>query len=250
MRRITEEQRRYIIEHFATQGNPEIRKATGLSTNSILNVAKKAGVTRSGEFYRKAYGTKEIPDEKMDWLVKHFKDTDNYTLADELEISESSLHRLARRFGLKKSRAFMKMTQEEATAMARFSRERYGTGPKKGVYNENLQKGRAWQFKPGENNLMRNGAESERRRRIKCRRSHRETVLKEKMRFRLGLPQKTRLRVTRQPREKILARSYLKNRGYVLDERTSTAFWNETTRRSPRLESRENYPYRFEKTTH
>ena len=42
-----------------------------------------------------------LTDKQLDYLVRHFKDTDNEYLAIRLGISETVLHRFARRFGLK-----------------------------------------------------------------------------------------------------------------------------------------------------
>lgn len=242
---ITDEQRRYVEEHFASESNAELKAATGLSLPSIYRIANEAGVSRTRAFRHKLYGGLDIPDDKMDWFIKHFKDTENFVLADRLGISESSLHRLARKYGLKKSSSFMKRTQREAAAMSKFSHEKYGTGAQKGVYSDNLKKGEAYQFKPGMNNRMRNGAVNERHRIISSVMSRRETFRKEKARVKAGLPQLTKLHVSCEPKGKAQIRFYLKKCGYILDEKNSIAYWNEGTRRAVRLEARPDYMYSF-----
>lgn len=248
-KKITDAKARYIVEHFASESNAQIMAATGLSLPVIYRVANQAGVKRTNAFRRKLYGAVRIPDEKMDWFIKHFKDTENFILADELGISESTLHRLARKYGLKKSKAFMKATQLEGAAAAKYFHLKRGTYPQKGVVPENFKKGEAYRFKPGTNNLMRNGAVNERHRRISLGVSRKELYAKERRRVRCGLPQQTKLRVTRQPDEKIKARCYLKTRGYILDEDNAIAFWSSSTHRAPRLESRTEYPYKFKQLT-
>lgn len=242
---ITDIQRRYVEEHFASESNAELKAATGLSLPSIYRIAEEAGVVRTWAFRHRLHGGIEIPDDKMDWLIKHFKDTENFVLADKLGISETTLHRLARQYGLKKSNAFMKRTQREAAAMAKYSHEKYGTGAKKGVYSDNLKKGEAYQFKPGTNNRMRNGAVNERHRVINSAVARRETLRKERARVKAGLPQLTKLHVRCEPKGKAQVRYYLKKCGYILDEKNSIAYWTEDTRRAVRLEARPDYLYCF-----
>lgn len=246
---ITDEQRRYVAEHFDKESNARLKAATGLSLPSIYRIANEAGVSRTRAFRCKLQGGLDIPDDKMDWFIKHFKDTENFVLADRLGISESSLHRLARRFGLKKSRAFMQRAQQEATKMSKYSHVKFGTGAKKGVYSDNLRKGEAYQFKPGISNRMRNGAVNERHRVISSVISRRETVRKERARVKAGLPQLTKLHVKCEPKGMAQIRFYLKKCGYILDEEKSVAYWNDGTRRAVRLEARQDYPYSFQPST-
>lgn len=194
-RKVSLEQRKYVIEHFATDSNKSIIEATGLSIPSIYRIAAQEGIERSRAYRDKAFGKIQLTDKQYDYLIKHFKDTDNGYLATVLNISETTLHRMARRFGLKKSKSYMKRCQAETAAYARYANEKNGTKPQKGVYNENLQKGKATQFKPGENNRQRNGVANERRRIISSAVTRRETIAKERRRIRLGLPQETKLKL-------------------------------------------------------
>lgn len=192
---ITQEQKQYVLDHFSIENNKEIIEATGLSVTSIYRIAEKAGLKRSAAFRNEAWGGIKLSDKQYDYLIKHFKNTDNGYLATVLDISETSLHRLARKFGLKKSKAYLKQCQAEVAAYARYVSEKNGTKPQKGVYNENLQKGKDHQFKPGENNRQRNGIANERRRLISAQVTRRETVARERRRIRLGLPQQTKLKL-------------------------------------------------------
>jgi len=193
---ITEEKIQYILRHFATDRNEEIASVTGLHPSTVYRIAKKAGLEKTPQYLDEVYGRIVLSEKQLDILLTQFKNTDNFLLASDLGISESTLHRLARRYGLKKSKSYMKQMQAEAVLMAKYNRENKGTGPQKGVYNENLQKGRAYLFKPGENNRMRNGAVNERHRLQKAAITRLKTIKEERERIKAGLPQKTKLKLT------------------------------------------------------
>ena len=72
-------------------------------------------------------------------------------------------------------------------------------------------------------------------------------MIDERMRVRMGKPQLTKMRVTRQPHQKILDRSYLKKRGYILDEVNVIAYWTPETQRATRLEAGPRRFYKFAK---
>lgn len=174
----TPEQETFIAENFGKMGNRELQEATGCCVPTIYRIAAKHGLRRSARLRRELCGGVTLADGQLDWLVKRYANTDNFTLADTLGVSESTLHRLARRFGPKKSRAYMRKCQREAAAAAKYFRDKSGLNEAmKGVYSENLQKGAAFQFRRGENNRQRNGDENER------------------MRIKAGLPQKTKLKL-------------------------------------------------------
>ena len=61
----------------------------------------------------------------------------------------------------------------------------------------------------------------------------------------MGVPQKTKMKVTRTPTEKIQLRYYLKKRGYIIDEVTCTAYYTEETQRAKRIEAKQQRWYSF-----
>jgi hypothetical protein len=142
-----------------------------------------------------------LTDKQLDYLVRHFKDTDNEYLAMKLGISETVLHRFARRFGLKKTRAHMRQMQRETAAAAKASHLAHGTYPPKGYI---IPRSEEFRFKKGESSRKRWGRAKERRRIEKAAASRRETVQDERMRVRMGLPQLTKMKVTQQPKQQIL----------------------------------------------
>jgi hypothetical protein len=188
-------------------------------------------------------GVKTVLDEKkLDYLIRHFKDTDNEYLAMKLGISETVLHRYARQFGLKKTKAHMRQMQREAAAAAKASNIAHGTYPPKGYH---IPRSEEFYFQKGVPSRQRWGKVKERKRLEKSAAARKAIMENERMRVRMGLPQLTKMKVTQQPRQQILDRCYLKRRGYVLDEDTLTAYWTPTTKRAVRLEARPRF-FRFE----
>lgn len=189
-------------------------------------------------------GRKTILTPKQEaYLMKHFKHTHNAELAERLGISETVLHRFARKYGLKKSPQFMRKCQAYTSAQARISHLAFNTYPPKGYIIPGSEKHR---FKPGVSNLERIGPDKERERVRKAVETRKKTLRLEKARLLFGLPRKTRLHVVVQPRQKVLDRAYLKRRGYVLDEARHVAYWTPDTLRATRLEARPPRYYRFE----
>lgn len=184
-----------------------------------------------------------LTDKQLDYLVRHFKDTDNEYLAMKLGISETVLHRLARRFGLKKTRAHMKRMQMECAMAAKASHLAHGTYPPKGYV---IPRSEEFRFKKGETPAKRLGKRRNRQRIEKAAASRMETMMDERMRVRMGKPQLTKMRVTRQPHQLILDRSYLKRRGYVIDDESMTAYWTPETHRATRLEAAPRRFYKFQ----
>lgn len=203
MRKTTKAQEAFIVEHFVTMGNKELQRHTGCCLPTIYRIAKKHGLQRSDTFRKQLCGQKRLSDSELDWLIRKFGTTENWELADTLGISETSLHRLARRFGLKKTPAFMRRCQKETAAAAKYFRDKKGLNEaQKGIYSENLQKGKAYQFKPGMSNRDRNGATNERNRIISSVITRRETIRRERQRIKAGLPQLTKLKLKANPTNK------------------------------------------------
>lgn len=184
----------------------------------------------------------KLTEEQENWLKKHFKHTKNEEIAAKLGISESSMHRLARLYGLKKSPQFMRKCVQEAATAAKQSHLLNGTYPPKGYKIPNREKGG---FKPGETSRNRIGAKREAERIKKSAESRRETWRKEKARATFGFPQRTKLHVIPVPKAKIRMRWYLKQRGYILDEKERIAYYTDTTRRAVRIEAKQQPWYKI-----
>lgn len=176
----------------------------------------------------------ELSEKQLQYLLRHFKDTDNGYLASELGISETSLHRFARKYGLTKTKAHVRQMQHEAALEAKRSHLLNGTYPPKGYIIPGSEK---YRFRPGHKEK----AVVRRKRIAKSAETRRQTVAEERARVKAGKPQRTKMKLSADPAAnfaKVQQRYYLKKRGYILNEGTATAYYNEATQRSPRLEAK------------
>ena len=180
-----------------------------------------------------------LTTEQEGWLREHFADTKNAELMEHLGIRETTLHRYARKMGLKKTPAFQAQCQRGAAdAASKWWRVEGRYRPRKGL-PEHL---REHTYRNGDKPWTRCGMEKWQDAVQRGSKKRAQTFREERARAHFGLPQRTKLHVTKQPREKILARHYLKKLGYILDEKNLIAYWTPRTTRAYRLEAR---PRRF-----
>lgn len=170
---------------------------------------------------------------KVERLRKIFGNTTNDAIMLKLDISFSTLHRAARALGLTKTRRFMRRCQRNAADKARDSHIINGTYPPKGYIIPGSER---YRFKAGETPLQRLGARKNRKRIEKSAESRRQTWKEERARRRFGLPQQTKLRVRNYGRKMHVEAYYLRKRGYTVDYPSFTAWWDDGTRRCPKLE--------------
>lgn len=178
------------------------------------------------------------------WLIAHFKHTKNDVIMARLGLSHSTLHRIAREFGLKKTRQFMKKTQAAATAKAKevcVRTGRYdalkGTQPPKSEQNR-FRKGESVRFRMPPKRV----AEMDRKRRE----SWEQTRARDRARFTFGFEQKTKFRFVKQPKSKISYRYNMKKKGYIVDLEHNVFFYPNEEMRCPRAEHNgEKYGIKF-----
>lgn len=182
----------------------------------------------------------EIKAAQEAWLIKHYKHTKNAEVAAHLGISQSTMHRIVRKLGLKKTPQFMRKCQQATTAAAKESHLRNGTFPPKGYAIPNR-----YSFQKGVSNIERFGKKVEDERVRKSAETRKKTFASEKARATFGLPQRTKLHVIPVPRAKIYLRWYLKSRGYILDEVARVAYYDENTKRGKRIEEKPQRWYKF-----
>lgn len=229
---LSQEQEEILLERFADTPKRELAGRLGISLPTLYRLARKYGVGLPGPA-NKIF----LDDEQMDYLVRHFKDRENEFLAYKLGISESTLHRLARRYGLTKSPAYLKARSVEGGHTSIYYHRERGTSfiPKKGdPVRPGSEKG---QFKPGVKPIERLGPIKEAERLKKAGKTRRMTYLSERFRVAHGMEQKTKLKLRTVPPGTYAERHYLKTRGYILDNSTLMAYFTPDTRRCPRLEA-------------
>ena len=225
---LTPEQREYLVQHFGDTEKKQLAAQLGISLPTLYRQAAALQLDLPGPLNK----IRLSPDQ-LDWLVKHFKDRENEFLAYKLGISESSLHRLARRYGLQKSKAFLKARSQDGGRTSIYYHRKRDDGfiPKKG---DPVRPGseKAWKRREAE-------------RILKSAASRAATRMNEAIRLRRGLPQLTKLRIRTVPKETYAERHYLRKRGYVLDDARLIAYWTPDTLRCPRKEANPGV-YRFE----
>lgn len=166
-------------------------------------------------------------------LAAEFEGTMNDELAASLGVSMTSLHRRARLLGLTKSATFR---EDHAAVLSQ--RISHGIRTSTKVNTGRIQPGEhrapAYEFKPG----RKESPESIARRIPKAAAKRKETLKEERLRYKWGLTQLTRLHVSKQPMAKIHQRSRLRKLGYIVERGSDIAYYTPETKRSQRIESR------------
>lgn len=173
-----------------------------------------------------------LTPEQQRWFVDNFPYTKNQDCALHLGISLRTVVRLARALELQKSREFMLMTQRAAANEARVMNRGNGN---MGAINL-LKYGEKYRFRKGETCIQRLGKEKEAERLRKAHATRNETISRERMRINWGLPQRTNLRLVRQPKQWVHYRYTMKRRGYIVSRAAREIYYNENTDRSATVE--------------
>lgn len=147
---------------------------------------------------------RKLPEETVAYVIAHFKDTDNVTLAKEAGCSPSAVNRIQHRYHLKKTKEHL---HEEHSKCGKRARAMYGTPP----IDEDGIRRRAETFK--------------------------RIYQEEKARCTFGLPKRTKIKVRREPRLKKTQRTYLRSRGYIIDRENNIAYYTPDTKRAVRMEA-------------
>lgn len=165
------------------------------------------------------------------YLIENFATTKNMELAAHLGCGESTLHRTARKMGLKKDREFMMRLNSESLAACHAANRGTGNSGKKNL----LKHGVKYRFKKGERPVDRLGEEGERRRIEKLRKTRNELIRKERMRINWGLPQHTNIKLGSRT-EHIPMRYQLRLKGYIAARGAKVIYYNNDTQRSALME--------------
>lgn len=183
---------------------------------------------------------KDITQEEMQWLIDNFADTPNAEITARLGISESSLHRLARAHGLRKSREYMRQTQANTAhaaqvlgrASGRFRRQSEQMKGKTPPWLEGTR------IKKGECLFDTLTPERKAKARAKARESWRKTRDADRRRVLFGLPQLTRFKIGKQPNGKRQYRHNMRRKGYIeLPGSKNVLYYPDEQMRRPRAEA-------------
>ena len=167
----------------------------------------------------------KLTDRQIKWLKNHFKHTKNDDICAKLGISTSYLHRLAREYGLTKTRQFMHKMQANATALAKIAianEDEAAKERRRQQANKNRNPDRC--FKAGVYSLEGKTAEERAKINEKRRQSWLKTRRDDEIRLNWGYERKTRFRYRRlqdpeKNRKAVMLRSYMRRIGYAIEER-------------------------------
>ena len=240
-----------LISLYPTTTNRELSRRFDISVDAIQ---KKIAVIYGLKKNRKAVliGNRaghSLSEEDTDWIIKHYKHTKNAEIMARFNIGESTLHRCARKYGLKKSNVFMKKAQRENAEKG------YEVCLNNGVYEQNAEYTRKqwdeWKKLPREQWPGRKvGVKPQHQPGVSTRRynkrmkegfeKRRQTIRRERARLLYGLEQKTSLKLTKIMTRKMSAckHAMIKQCNYFPDEEHPTwIFYDNETNRSVRREA-------------
>lgn len=209
--------------------NEEIAEIMGITLSAVERMASKLRLKKRSK-KSKVYLTRE----QIEWFRANFANTTNAEISARLNIKLSTMHRLARAYGLTKSKEFMQDWHKKITAIARATNERNNWPPKGYI----IPRSREFLFKKGVTPLMRLGPEKEAERIRKRTETFRATIASERRRILFGFEQKTKLKLNGSFRDKANVRFQLRKLGYIVERGANTATITPLTRRSERYEKR------------
>lgn len=221
-----------------------------ISIDGISKLAKKLGwkKDRSSVCAGSSGGHTPTSEEEA-WIVEHFPNTPNAEIMQRIDIGESTLHRIARRYGLKKEKRYLsRMRRANLKEASRKCKEL-------GVYKENAEHAKAmWKktkmrpreewpgYKPGLKPWQQPGMT--RRKYVRGRQKAEETMRHQRKMecFRIisGEKQQTKLKVCRNITRRASIHKYMMIKDYnyfAIDGEVLLLCYDEQTRRSMKREA-------------
>lgn len=177
---------------------------------------------------------------QMDILHRYYPTTDNEQLAALLGISQSTLHRMARKLNLKKTEIFMKACNENTTRCAHEKNKARGYAAQKAHAEKQWENYRktgtkpSGCFKPGHHIKDTMTEEQYRDAMKRAGQTRKRTAERERTRLVFGLPQKTKMHVVfnRLDSHATSFRYNMRKRGYIVTRDDRTIYYNDETKRS------------------
>ena len=239
-----------LKDEYPITANRRLAIRYDVSIDGIRTLAKKQGWKKD----RNALlaGKRELHTltaEEEAWIIKHFRNTPNAAIMQRIDIGESTLHRIARKHGLKKTSQYMNRARRlNAEVGTRRCREL-------GIYEENAVRARLmWQsiktrpreewpgYKPGLKPWQQPGMT--RRKYVRGRQKTEETMkhLRKMERFRIisGEKQQTKLKVYKNITRRASIHKYMMIKDcnyFAIEGEVNTICYDEQTRRSMKREA-------------
>ena len=215
------------LYHLHTNG--EIAEIMGITLSAVNQMAFKLHLKK-----RSKLAKVNLTREQIEWFRANFANTTNAEIMARLNLKMATMHRLARAYGLTKSKEFMADWQKKITDLARATNERNNWPPKGYI----IPRSREFCFKKGVTPLMRFGPEKNAERIRKSVETRKATIASERRRILFGFEQKTKLKLNGSFRQKAHVRFQLRKLGYIVERGANTATITPQTRRSERYETR------------
>lgn len=172
-----------------------------------------------------------MDDKLREWLIKHYKHTENKKISERFGLSMYHIHKYARDLGLKKSRQFMakvaKQNSEKGCAVLK--EKGY---PPKGYIIPNADLGRKRFIAKIRGKKQKKDHLRKRMQTIK------ELRASEKRRVLFGLEQRTKYRVVKAPKYKLYMRCKMRKLGYIIERGSNEAYITKDTIRSTYYENK------------
>lgn len=250
-RELTDKEITELERLYPVTTNRELSARFGISEDGLLDhIAKPRGWKKD----RKAVligsrGGKSLSEKQIQWIIKHFKHTKNLDIMAKFGIGETQLHRIARQYGLKKSRQHMGRCQRNASEQSRTVCREHGLYDElskrmKVKMREYYDSGQRipGSFLPGQSNKDRLSPKRFKECCRKIKESMGELRRKERLRIHWGLPQKTKLKVsyegyTPEAKKKASHRYLFRQFNYFVDKGDDTVYYDEHTERRPKMEA-------------
>lgn len=242
-RELTQAEIDRLEELYPTTTNRELSKMFDISVDAIQDRFAYPNGWKKGNFKRGNRGGKPLDEKSVKWIVKHYQHTKNHEIMDKFGIGESTLHRIARRYGLKKSTQFKNKMIAESSRTAMSVCRKYKVYEQQAEFNRERWKqwkaeGKQVGFRKGESNKDRLSPKRYKAMLEKMAATRRENIRKDRMRINWGLPQKTRIKLVSAGRKAAVDRHRLKKLNYIVERGSTHVYYDELTRRNLTIEKR------------
>lgn len=232
-----------LKELYPTTTNRELSKMFGISVDAIQDRFAYPGGWKKENFKQGSRGGRSLTEKQIAWIVKHYKHTPNYDIMDKFGIGESTLHRIARKHNLAKSKQYMKRIANENNANAMSTCRRYkvyedSAARARQQWCERKERGETCGFEKGKSLVDRIGFKRARAAWEKTRIARNETIRKERIRINWGFEQKTKLKLTSAGRKAIYYRCKLKKLDYIVERGSMYVYYDDLTFRDSIIEER------------
>lgn len=239
-----------LKDEYPITANRHLAIRYDVSIDGISKLAKNMGWKKDRTSVRIGSGGGHTPTaEEEAWIVQHYPNTPNPEIMQRIDIAESTIYRIARRYGLKKDKRYLsRMRRAILKEASRKCKEL-------GVYKENAEHAKAmWEktkmrpreewpgYKPGLKPWQQPGMT--RRKYVRGRQKAEETMRHQRKmeRFRImsGEKQQTKLKVCRNITRRASIHKYMMIKDcnyFAIEGEVNTICYDEQTRRSMKREA-------------